>query len=409
MALFAGVGRSLGQTAAVAGRDAAELALTELREKTDQPASLAIVFASVKYDQQEIVDAVRQATDGIPLVGCSTSGEITQTGPSNEAVVVMLLSSPETCFALGKSQAPVAAGDTDAGRTFAESIQNSDCFAGKPDSLASAIMLSDALSGNGAEIVRGALSVFGENFLLLGGAAGDDQRYEKVYQYVGDEVVESSVTGFGMDETITVGVGVRHGWETVGLPMRVTRSSGATIHELDGRPAIEVYKQYFGEEQTAKLLQEGTVFTRAQVLAYPFGLTTPDGEEVLIRSAYSLEDSGSITCAAEIPQGSEVHMMIGSKEKAIAAAADAAEKALEGLEGREAKAVIIFNCVARQNLLGEDVGEELQAIRKVLGHEVPIAGFYTYSEQAPVYGKTRNIKQCETSFHNQTVVICALG
>jgi hypothetical protein len=40
---------------------------------------------------------------------------------------------------------------------------------------------------------------------------------------------------------------------------------------------------------------------------------------------------------------------------------------------------------------------------------VPLVGFYTYGEQAPINGEIKNLERCDPAFHNETVVILVLG
>jgi hypothetical protein len=101
--------------------------------------------------------------------------------------------------------------------------------------------------------------------------------------------------------------------------------------------------------------------------------------------------------------------MIGSTEEAVKVAREAAQTALKQLEGAAPQAIIIFNCIARNKLFGERSGEEINAIQEVLGRDVPLIGFYTYGEQAPLGGEVKNIEKCNPAFHNETVVITVLA
>ncbi|OGF84183.1 hypothetical protein A2Z63_02510 [Candidatus Giovannonibacteria bacterium RIFCSPLOWO2_02_44_8] len=101
--------------------------------------------------------------------------------------------------------------------------------------------------------------------------------------------------------------------------------------------------------------------------------------------------------------------MIGSREEAIKVAKSAAENAVAQLDGGIPKAVIIFNCIARNKLFGDRSGEEIDAIQEAIGEDVPLIGFYTYGEQAPLGGEVRNIEKCNPAFHNETVVIVVLA
>ena len=398
MSLQVSVGINEGDDAHAVGANACQDAFSKLGSPD---ADLAIVFSSVKYDQEKMLAGVRSVSKNALLVGSSTAGEITTQGPSRKSsVAVMLIKSPEIKFyaAAGEN---IKDGAREAGKVVAEEVKK---MAG--GTLNAFMMLPDVLVGNGADIVRGVLDSLGEHFPVVGGASGDDFKFEKTYQYLNDKVYSGAVIGLGLVGNFKIGIGVKHGWLPVGIPMKVTKSEGAVLHELDGKPAINIYRDYFGAEEAKKLQQE----TLAKLaITYPLGMTVAGSDEMLIRDPITVNEQGSITCAAEIPEGSEIRLMVGSREEAVKVAKEAAEKAVEQLEGTVPKAVIIFNCIARSKLFGERSGEEITAIQEVVGAETPLIGFYTYGEQAPLGGEVRNIEKCNSAFHNETVVICVLG
>jgi hypothetical protein len=268
-------------------------------------------------------------------------------------------------------------------------------------------MFPDVLTGNGADIVRGALDILGEHFPVVGGAAGDDFLFKKTYEYRDDEVVSGAVGGIGLTGKFSMGAGVRHGWIPIGVSMKVTKSEGSVVHEINGRAAISIYEDYFGEK--AGDLRKEPLATMA--ITYPLGIKLPDFDEYLIRDPITVDEKGAITCAAEIPEGSEIRLMIGSREKAVEAAQDAARKLMRDFkkEGTKPKFVLMFNCIAREKLFAERANDEIQAIMKIIGEDVPLLGFYTYGEQAPIGGEVHDLEKCNPRFYNETVVIFAVG
>ncbi|MDO8537174.1 MAG: FIST C-terminal domain-containing protein, partial [bacterium] len=289
-----------------------------------------------------------------------------------------------------------------AGRAVAEEIKTR-----APSPLRTFIMLPDVLVGNGADVVRGVLEALGEHFPVVGGAAGDDFLFEKTYQYRDGEVTSGAVAGVGLGGNFSMGIGVRHGWMPIGVPMKVTKSKGAVVFELDNRPAVSIYEDYFGAK--AEELRKEPLARLA--ITYPLGIKIPDLDEYLIRDPITVDANGAITCAAEIPEGSEVRLMIGSKEKAIEAAEDAARKLMADFEADHAKPkfVLMFNCIAREKLFGQKANDEIQAVTSIIGKDVPLLGFYTYGEQAPMGGEIRNTEKINTRFYNETVVMFAVG
>ncbi len=400
MAIIASVGSAHGTNPLEVGKDAYQKAVADLGGKIP---SIAFVFSSIHYDQQLMLEGIKSVSGAVSIVGCSTAGEIVTDGPlENESVSVMLIASDgEIAFYPGLGT-KVKEGERAAGKMAAESVLQ---LAGGKDKLRGFIMLPDGLAGNGAEIVRGVLDVVGEHFPVVGGSAGDDFRMKETYQYFHGEVRTGDVVGVGLTGDFSYGIGVKHGWGALGRMEKVTRASGNVIHEIEGKPAIEIYEKYFGDH--AKSLREETLSTLA--VSYPLGLHVEGSEEYLIRDPLSVNAEGSITCAAEVPEGGSVRIMMGTRESAIAMASRAAEDARSQLQGKSPKAIFVFNCIARKKLFGARGGEEIDAIKKVLGTDVPLIGFYTYGEQAPLNGEVKNIERCNTVFHNETVVIYVIA
>ena len=392
------MGLAYGDDSYVVGVNACQDAVDQLGDKSPD---LLIVFSSVKYDQQKMLSGVRSVAPQALLVGSSTSGEITTAGPVKEkSVAVMAVKSPQIKYFAGVGE-NIAAGPRAGGKVAADQVKEQ---AG--DALKAFMMMPDVLVGNGADIVRGVLDSLGLHFPVVGGASGDDFAFQKTYQYINDKVYSGSVVGLGMVGNFKIGIGVKHGWIPVGEPMTVTKSEGAVIHEINGAPAVKIYEDYFGEEE-AKVLRTEALAKLA--ITYPLGMKVAGSDELLIRDPITVDAKGSITCAAEIPQGSEVRLMVGSREEAVKVAKLAAENAVAQLDGSKPKAVIIFNCIARNKLFGDKSGEEINAIQQAVGKETPLIGFYTYGEQAPLGGEVKNMDRCNSAFHNETVVICVLA
>ncbi|MFA6096794.1 MAG: FIST N-terminal domain-containing protein [Candidatus Paceibacterota bacterium] len=391
MGIKAGVGVSLKTDSKQAGIEACNNALNGASDP-----GLMIVFCSVKHNQEEVVAGVREVSGKTPLIGCSSAGEITNEGVYDGSVAVMAIESDQMKVVLA-SGGEVKPGARQAGAKLAENLKSQYFFDSKY-----VLFLTDVLTGNGADVVRGMKDVLGKDYFIVGGAAGDDFLFKETYQYLNDKVLRSSVVGAGISGNTAVGVGVRHGWSPIGIPMKVTKSKGAVLEELDGKPALSIYEDYFGKK--AEEIKKEPLARMA--ITYPLGMDVEGNSELLIRDPITVDEKGAITCAAEIPQGSEIRLMIGSKEDAIKAAKDAAMQAKEQLKGKEAKAVVIFDCIARKKLFGKDAFDEIKAIKSVLGENVPILGFYTYGEIAPLGG---DVSSCNSSFHNETSVILALG
>lgn len=391
MSTKAGVGFSDVQDSTKAGVEACKQAISQVISP-----ELIIVFSSVKYDQEKILAGVRKVGGQTALIGCSDSGEIITQGAREKGVAVMAIKSDNIDFVTATG-GMINNKPMQAGRRLVKEIKGK----AKAD-LSCLMVLSDVLTGNGADIVRGMQEELTDDVLLFGGAAGDDFLFKKTFSYLDDKVLPSSLVGVGFTGNFSIGIGVRHGWEPIGLPIKVTKSEGAVLKEMNNQPAVKIYEDYFGKK--AEEIRKEPLARMA--ITYPLGMKIKASDEFLIRDPITVDDKGTITCAAEVPEGSEVNLMIGSKDEAIKAAAKAARTAKEQLKGNAPAAILVFNCIARKKLFGRHVDSEINAIKSVLGKNVPLIGFYTYGEIAPfgILGKYR-----KSYFHNETVVIVAIG
>ncbi len=399
----AGVGIADGSDEYAVGVKAASDAMAKLQEKqVDAKANVAIVFASSKYNHSTVLSGIESVVGpDTKIVGASTAGEITQAGPSiRESVVVMVLASDSVQFASTYSE-NIHTTSHEAGIHLAQEIKTA---LHEPQLIT---MFADGLRGNGSAIIRGILEVCGDNFPVVGGSAGDDGKFEKTFQFHGTDVRSNSVTGLGFAGPVDFSVGVNHGWSAVGAARTVTDSDGATVKTIDGKPAFELYKDYLGDE--ADNLKQYTLGEIA--LSYPLGILDEASGEVLLRAPFAVDDNGAIVCGGEVAVGSKVQLMMGTKEDAIVAAKKAATVAKAGFVGDHISAALIFSCHVRNTLFANsDAAKgEVDAISQVIGVDVPLIGFYTYAEQAPVGGTAHNIKNCNPEFHNETVVVVLLG
>ena len=395
-----GIGTSTDADSFVAGVGAVNQAMQEITTQGVTQANIAFVFASSSFDHAAILSGVKSVVgDSVQIVGASTAGEITKNGPTmRDSVAIMLLAS-DTMSCTTAIANDLTADSTAAGSHLASQLQPHN-----PELL---MMFADGLKGNGSAVLRGITSVLGQHFPVVGGSAGDNGKLVETHQFINDTSHTDAVVGVGFSGNFKFSVGVNHGWNVVGAPQIVTKSVGTTIHEINNQPAVSLYERYLGADEVANLREEmlGEV-----ALSYPLGIKDTQSDEFLLRAPFAVSDDGSIVCGGEVLEGSEVQLMVGSKDDAIAAASRAAASALENLPSTP-KVAFIFSCHVRNTLFSdkETAREEIEAIRNVIGKDVPIIGFYTYAEQAPISGSSYSINKCTPQLHNETVVITLLG
>ena len=393
MAIRVGIGNSRQSDSFQAGQEAAAHALESLGSLVP---TVVFVFASVRFEQEALLKGIVSQTKQVPLIGCSTAGEIHSTGPSRRGVVVAAVQSDglRIAAALGKG---LNTNSRQAGRDVADQVMR----ARLPDPHG-LLLFPDGLSGNIAEVIRGAQDILGLSFPIVGGSAGDDLGFQKTFQYFHGTAFSDTVVGLLCAGNIAFGVGTRHGWQPMGKPKRVTRAFANTLSELDGKSAARLYESYFNTQRSALKNDELAKIS----IMYPLGFPIPGEEEYLLRNAIRANPDGSLTLTGEIPEGSEVRLMMGSKAQALAASKRAAEQALQAIAPQNPEMVLLMSCTSRAQLFGRNLGAELRIIREVVGKDVPLFGFYDYGEQAPL---TSSGFHGQSYFHNESALVVTLA
>jgi hypothetical protein len=357
----------------------------------DNP-KLLIVFCSQSFDLQSLLRQIRAVAGDVPLIGCTTAGEIAANGPRDVSVVVSVLGGEG--FAIGTALGTDASADLrGAGAEAARCVPSSEHLPHRV-----LLLLTDGLAGDQREILRGAYGVLGSGVPMVGGCAGDDLRMTETRQFFDDLVLTNSVVGAGIASSGPLGIGVSHGWRRVGAPMLVTQSGGNRVHTLDDRPALDLYMERLQITDVA-LADEEAVARLA--LTHPLGLGQRNGkEQVRFIGGADFVDR-SLSCIAEVPQGGLVWMMEGDAESVLSAADAACADSLAALGGSLPLGLLAFDCIARRSVLGEDgIKVEIDRLAET-APGAPIAGLYTYGEIARTKGMG--------GFHNQTLVVLALA
>jgi hypothetical protein len=392
MTINAGVGMSRHHNPNVAGREAAQQALK--KAGVSKP-DFVFMFASIGYDQPSLVRAVREITGGVPLAGCSAEGTINgdDADESNFSVVVTAISSDELQWTNG-----IVPGLEDDPRAVGKQLAQDLLPNISADAIGLFVFpdgLTDYLEPFFAGLEENLPS---DRFLpLWGGGAGNNVSVEEpTYQYCDDEVISGGVSYALLSGKAQAGWAISHGLVPIGSARTVTRSQGNVIYEIDGKPAIEVLKEY---------LPEGALAEDRDWLRYAvsLALTTKapkymKDEEYVVRGVPAVRMAdGSITVQTEVPEGTSVWFSSRDKEKITSRFDRMAAQITEQLGDDKPKLVFQFECFTRGKSLfrEQEKVQLLKRLRQSVGPDVPWAGFYTIGEIGPV--EEHNLRHLYTS------------
>jgi hypothetical protein len=321
-------------------------------------------------------------------LGCSTAGEISQHGVSEGSCIVTAIAFDqvqieETSTSLQSMQDSHAAG-----QRLAQGLSKSG--------LRAVLLFGQGLNINGSALISGMSSLLPAGVLITGGLAGDDAAFKETWVLDSSGVYNDRVACVGLyGEQLQLDHGSFGGWMPFGPARKVTRSVDNVLFELDGEPALDVYKRYLGEH--AKDLP-------ASGLLFPFDMLDSDHAEVgLIRTILAIDEAqGSMTLAGDIDPKGFLRLMHASTNALIDGAEAAAKAAANTLQHPGQGLALLVSCVGRKLVMGGRVEEEVEAVADVFGQASVITGFYSYGEISPYSGQTA----CH--LHNQTMTITTL-
>jgi hypothetical protein len=258
-------------------------------------------------------------------------------------------------------------------------------------------VLSDGLQVNGSQLVRGLNDVLPTGVVVTGGLAGDGARFQATWNLHEGRPVQGIVGAVGFyGDAIRVGHGSKGGWDIFGPERRVTRSAANVLFELDGKPALRLYKEYLGD-RAAGLPATGLLF--------PLALRDGVGDDKrLVRTILAVDEATqSMTFAGDIPEGSLVQLMRANFDRLIEGAEAAGQvSAASTGASRGSMLSIAISCVGRRLVLGERSEEEVEAALAALPSGTEQVGFYSYGEISPYAMGTCDL-------HNQTMTLTTLS
>jgi hypothetical protein len=358
----------------------------------DSPETLLVIFgASGLIDRP---DRISQVLDACPLsqaIGCSTSGEIHGSEISDDSLVVAAVRFDKTLVHTAQAAVHSPKDSFTAGAAIAAQLSH--------PALRNILILSDGLHVNGSELVKGLNDTLQGTVIVTGGLAGDGTRFKRTW-VLKDRIPQGGyVTAVGLyGEHVRIGNGSKGGWDKFGPERLVTRSDGNVLYELDGRPSLQLYKEYLGD-RAAGLPATGLLF--------PLALrASRSDEKSLVRTILAVDEAAqSMTFAGDIPQGSLAQLMRANFDRLIQGASDAAALTVNGHRSSRPgnpTLSIAISCVGRRLVLGERTEEETEATLDILPHDSRQIGFYSYGEISPYASGACDL-------HNQTMTLTTIA
>ncbi|MEO3406296.1 FIST N-terminal domain-containing protein [Mucilaginibacter sp. CAU 1740] len=344
---------------------------------------LVLAFGAPELISDPVIyDYLRNAYPAADIVFSSTSGEIIGSDVYDDSIVVTAIELEKSSITCTSTHVNEQANSAETGAFLMSQLEKRG--------LKCVFIISDGTFINGSELVDGFNRDNPDKVPVTGGLAGDAARFNSTFTSLNAVPSQGNVIAIGFyGDELRINHGSSGGWEEFGPQRTITRSVKNVLFEIDGKSALDLYKEYLGE-YAAEL--------PGSALLFPLSLSIEGSDKKLVRTILSVnEDEKSMTFAGNLPEGSKVRLMKANFEKLINASSTAATDSIN--DPKQADLAILVSCVGRKLVLADRTDEELAAAKSIFGDQTSMAGFYSYGELSPL-NKGSN---CE--LHNQTMTI----
>ena len=187
-------------------------------------------------------------------------------------------------------------------------------------------------------------------------------------------LTEGGLSGVLFSEEVIIATRLTQGCAPIGPAHRVTESQHNVLMKLDGRPALDVFREDIGPEFAGTQLASvgGTIFAGLPVEG-------DDTGDYVVRNLVGLDPIHRLVAIAE-PVKAGGRVVFCRRDRGTAS--DDLERMLTSIKTglyRQPRGALYFSCLGRGASLFGDNSEELRIIRDGLG-DVPLVGFFCNGE-----------------------------
>ena len=381
---------SIGQAEDIDTRKAAARAIRQcqqqLRGKMPQA---GLVFAGIHFDHQLMLDEIQRSFPDLELIGCTTAGEFSSNfGFSEDSITLMVFYSDtiqiKTAVGRGLSENPDGAVES--------AVQQVKKGLSKQASIC--LAFPDGYYGfekSFEPIMKKLHEELGPGCAVFGGAAGTQLfDFQTIQQFYKKEVLTDSIPIMVFGGPLEYSFSIANSWTPVGKKAQITASEGQIVKKIDDAEAVDFYRYYLGDH---------TEPAREFVLA----VYEKDSEHFYLRSPVSYHSDGSITFTETIPQGSMVQLTEAIRQVIINDTQTTINRLNNDLTEWRPSFALAFSCAFRKDILGTRAAEELKILKDGLPPQLPLSGFYSYGEIAPL------VKGQESFLHGATLITLLVG
>ncbi|MEL6690952.1 MAG: FIST N-terminal domain-containing protein [Pseudomonadota bacterium] len=242
-----------------------------------------------------------------------------------------------------------------------------------------------ATPGSEEDIVSGIEDVVGSDIPVIGGSAADNSVSGDWFIFDGQSTLKEGVIVSVMFPSRPISFAYQNGYSPRPNTGRVTKAEGRVVHEIDGRPAMDVYADWTGHAVPAVAAGAGSEAILGASTLWPLGREINQVGQVpfyLLAHPAVAHDGGDIELFATVEEGEELTLMNGTKKSLIERAGRVAALAREigRLSEAPVAGALMIYCGGCMLSVQDQISDVVDGVNQAL-EGAPFLGAFTFGEQ----------------------------
>ncbi len=351
-----------GHANAIQWRKAAQACLNQMGDLSNTSANIGFLYLTDLFakNASDILDFFKQETPVSHWVGSVGIGicSLEQEYFNVPAIAVMLGEFPEESFSIFST----VSDDFEAfSRTHQSWCDNKQVMF--------AVVHGDPRNNEIANLIFQMSERLGDGFLVGGLTSSRHQ-----YLQIADTIIDGGLSGVLFSSVVEVATRLTQGCSPLGPRHQITESSNNILIRIDGRPALDVFKEDIGKELATDLNKvAGHIFAALPIRGSDTG-------DYLVRNLIGIDPEHKLLAIGDvIHPGMSIMFTRRETEMARQDLVKMLNTLKQRLNGKQPKGGLYYSCMGRgENLFGKH-SQEVKLIQNILG-DFPLVGFFANGE-----------------------------
>ncbi|MBN1290768.1 MAG: FIST C-terminal domain-containing protein [Candidatus Latescibacteria bacterium] len=243
-------------------------------------------------------------------------------------------------------------------------------------------------------LISGIESKFGTDVPIIGAGLLGDNTFNHTKQFCGSHVDNQSIIALLLSGDFKAYSIIMHGCTPLdGIYHKITKIDGDIIYEIDNKPIVKMIDEIYGHKEWRR---------ERPVLLISIGVNCGERYDEPVEAHYINrlimgilpEGNGVRIFEPDLEEGSEIQFMLRDTGEIVDSAKRNSQSLMQQIQsdGHMAVLGLYIDCGGRASAISNTAVEEASEVQNVCNKfGIPLFGFYSGVEIAPLLGKSRGL------------------